>query len=326
MTLRLDATRLRPLAFALVAALLGAYVAAIYLQVPIGTPGPDIDQTWWMARQLLQGHDPYAADAAQRIFVTRIFYPLTAAVASLPLALLPVEVARFVFVVGGAAIFGYAIGKHRPYLWPAFLGMPFLVCMRSAQWAAIMTAAMLLPALGWLAAVKPNLGVVMLAGARSKRATLLLVGGGLALAVASLVIDPRWPFKWREALAVSTHFRPLLLRPGGFLMLLALLRWRDPDARLLLALAVVPVTGLFYDALPACLVARSRMQAAGLAILTLLSRFAEPYVPPMESFDEQAWVTGIFVLWTALVPALVLVLYRGFARPVGGDLRQADQP
>jgi hypothetical protein len=173
---------------------------------------------------------------------------------------------------------------------------------------------MLLPALGGLAVAKPNVGIAMLAGARSWRAAQILVMGGTLLLIVSLVVDPHWPWRWREALQHSTHFRPLILRPGGFLMLLALLRWRDPDARLLVVLAIVPLTGLFYDILPACLVARTRFQAAILALPSMLPfalAFAvEPFLGPMHNFTEETWINGTLVLWCGLIPPLVLVLLR----------------
>ena len=309
MTLRWVTTRLRPLAFALLAACLAVCVSWIDLREPFGTPGPDIDQAWFAARAVLNGQDPYETIRSSG-FSFPFFYPLTAAVASLPLALLPVEGARLVFVVGGAAIFSYAVGKHRPYLWPTFFGFPFLVCLRSAQWAPILTAAMMFPSLGWLAAVKPNLGVVMLAGTRSKRDALLLVGGGLITVAISLALDPHWPVKWWEALAVATHFRPLLLRPAGFLVLLALWHWRDPDARILLALALVPLTGIFYDMLPACLVCRTRRQAAFVALASHVS-WMVPWWQVWHTYAEKMWLNGSIVLWFGLLPPLAVVLWRG---------------
>ncbi len=316
MTFILGVTRWRPVTFGLLAAALGTYVAAgTYLHAPLGTPGPDFDQAWWMAREILQGHDPYAADATRRVFGSPIFYPLTVAIVALPLSGLPVTWARLCFVAGTAAILGYAMGRHRPYLWPTLLGMPYLVALRSAQWSPLLTAAMLLPVLGWLGAAKPNLGVAMLAWMQTKRSILLLAGGGLVLVAVSLAVDPAWPWKWRTALAQSTHFAPLLFHPGGFLVLLALLRWRDRDARLLLALGVVPMTGLFYDVLPACLVCRSRKDAALLALASHVSWMAA-WVPPVtHSLAERMWVSGNLVLWFSLLPAVGILLARHVPKP-----------
>jgi hypothetical protein len=94
-------------------------------------------------------------------------------------------------------------------------------------------------------------------------------------------------------------------------MLLALCRWRDPDARLLLALAIVPVNGLFYDILPAILVARTRIQAMMLMLFTLVGwqalRLSNPGI---ETLAQQMWYNGTVVLWFGLIPPLVLVLLR----------------
>ena len=93
-------------------------------------------------------------------------------------------------------------------------------------------------------------------------------------------------------------------------MLLALLRWRDPDARLLLALAAVPTTGLYYDALPAAMVARTRNDSAILAGCTLIAWFAHPSFPVTQPYEVWSWNAGILTLWSTLIPPLVLVLWR----------------
>jgi hypothetical protein len=301
----------RGLIYALIAATIAGFVAAhLYLRLPLGNS--DVDQLWVAARAVIHGQDAYAAvgpgDPAGMQFP--LFYPLTAALALIPLVPFPLWLARFLWVALGAAIFGYALGRDREYLWPTFFGMPFLSAIRSAQWSPLLTAAMLLPALGWLAAAKPNLGIAMLAGARSRRAARILLIGGTLLLLVSLVVDPQWPWRWHEALQHSTHFRPLILRPGGFLILLTLLRWRDADARLLLALALVPVTGLFYDMLPACLVARTRTQAASIALPTMVPFAIEPFLAPMRDFAEEAWINGTLVLWCGLIPPLIVILLR----------------
>jgi hypothetical protein len=292
--------------------LIGAFIAWRFVcGSPLGTPGPDIDYGWWAGRVLLEHGDPYAGDGGASIFGQRIYYPLTAGVIAVPLALLPLDVARALWVIGTAALLGYAIGRYRPELWPTFLGIPFFVALRSAQWSPILTASLLIPGLGFLAAGKPNLGVVILAGVRSKRAAVLLLCGGMIVVLVSLVVDLRWPLKWRDALETSSHFRPLLFHPGGFLALLGILCWRDPDARMIVALAVMPITGLFYDVLVLCLVARTWQQSAGLSVAGLVGwqvmGFLAPDVP---NLPAQMYLNGNMVLWFGLLPALVLVLAR----------------
>jgi hypothetical protein len=292
-------------------AALSTYVVLAYrFDKPLG--GSDFDQLWQSARALLAGQDPYAVigpgDPAR--FQYPLFYPLTAALVAVPFTPLSFQLARLVFAAVAGGVLGYAFGKHRPWLWPTFFGVPFMLAARNVQLSPLLTAAILLPWLGWLAAAKPNFGLVMLAGSGSRRAILILLSGSGALLVLSLALRPDWPWEWRAALATADHFRPLILRPGGVIMLMALLRWWDPDARLLLALALVPQTGLFYDALPACLVARTRMQAAAIAFCT---QIAGVYATTLRApeFAEASWKTGTLVLWGALVPPLVVVLRRG---------------
>jgi hypothetical protein len=305
--------RRRALLYAAAGAVLGVYIMLGYRYgKPLG--GSDFDQVWAAARAVLQGVEPYGligpGDPAG--FPYPLFYPLSAIFAGLPFTVFSFQGARLAFVAAGGGLLGYAMGRYRPWLWPTFLGTPFLLVGRNAQWSALVTAAMILPWLGPLVAVaKPNLGVAMLAGARTRRALKILLIGSAVLLALSLVIQPDWPWRWREALQASQHFHPLILRPGGFVMLLALLRWWDPDARLLLALAAVPQTGLFYDVLPACLVARTRLQAIVIALATQLAGVLATAAAPVETFTEVSWRTGMLVLWGGLGPPLMIVILRG---------------
>jgi hypothetical protein len=151
----------------------------------------------------------------------------------------------------------------------------------------------------------------------------------LLVVLVSLVIDPRWPWKWWNALETSTHFRPLLFHPGGFLAVLGLLCWRNPDARMIVVLSLVPVTGLFYDVLLLCLVARTWQQSAALSVVGLVGwqvmGFLAPDVPNLAA---QMYLNGNMVLWFGLLPALVLVLaqrvWPGLREPAGRETRSSD--
>lgn len=159
-----------------------------------------------------------------------------------------------------------------------------------------------------------------------------MIVGASALAVLglSLAVDPVWPSRWLQALSGADHFRPLIARPGGFLVLLALLRFRDPDARLLLALALVPQTGMAYEALPAAVVARTRVQSAFLALTTHVAWYCGRFVhepDPETSFAVDSWNEGKLVLVGSLLVPLGLVLWRGLSRPrgEGGRMPPASQ-
>jgi hypothetical protein len=292
-------------------AIAGYVVMAFYFATPFGHA--DLDQIWWSSQALLHGEDPYATIRTSD-FPFPLYYPLTSAVIGLPLGFFSLPVARLLFIAGGSAVLGYVIGRDRSYLWPTFLGLPFLISARSGQWAPLLTAGILLPGLAWIAAAKPNVGLAMLAGVRTRRHAIILLAGGAAVLIISLAFDPHWPWKWREALAASSHFHPLIMRPGGVVMLAALLCWRDPDARLLLALALIPQTGYFYETLPACVVAKSRRDATLIALATYGATLTGGVVPSPHGFQESAWVYGTVSLWLGLVPALLLVLYRRFGR------------
>ena len=143
---------------------------------------------------------------------------------------------------------------------------PFLFCAYTAQWAPLVTAAALLPSLQWLVLTKPNLGLAVLAYQPTARGLV----GAMAVMALSLAILPTWPLGWLTAIRAAWHIAPITVMPG-FLILLAVLRWRDPRARLLLVSAFLPQFVWFYDQLPLGLVARSRGESLVLVCLGWLA-------------------------------------------------------
>jgi hypothetical protein len=96
--------------------------------------------------------------------------------------------------------------------------------------------------------------------------------------------------------------------PLGAIVLLALLRWRRPEARLLLAMACVPQVLLFADQLPLALVARSRREMFFYVAWSLTAWQAwalwamhKPY------YLEHA---APYVLFGCYLPALLLIVRR----------------
>lgn len=146
-----------------------------------------------------------------------------------------------------------------------FLAAPFLVALALGQWSPILTATALLPAGGYLAITKPNLGLAM----TTFQPTRMGLIGCAVLLAASLAVLPGWPREWLHSLSLDrqsgTHLAPIAT-PLGPLLALALLRWRRPEARLLLAMACVPQLLFFYDQLPLCLAARNRREHFALTV------------------------------------------------------------
>jgi hypothetical protein len=304
-------TRRIPLLCAGVAALFAVLCASTARLTDVPATS-DLDQIWFAARALLAGEDPYAVIGPGKPydFGWPFFYPLTAAVLALPLGVMSLSAARVTFVALGGGLLGYLVAARRPSIWPIFLSQPFRNAALATQWSPYLTATMLLPWLAPLAAAKPNIALALLAGARSRREVLWLVFGGLGVLAISLLVRPLWPWTWLDMLRGTQHFRPILLRPGGILMLIGLLRWRDPDARLLVALTVVPQTGIWYESLPAMLVARNTREAYFLTLTSVLAYIVRRVLGPLHTFVEESWLVGTLSLWGVLIPALVLVLRR----------------
>ncbi len=136
----------------------------------------------------------------------------------------------------------------------------------------------------------------------------------LLFAALCLLIIPDWPKQWLAALGDSPtsgtpiHYSPLR-GPGGFLALLALCRWRRPEARLLVAMAIVPQSPFVYEVLPLFVIARTRFQTYALVIGTDLA-LAYYALGPKDDLVTYFRNNGIAVFVCVYLPALYLILRR----------------
>jgi hypothetical protein len=189
---------------------------------------------WWRAgRDLLAGQNPYHHVVGH----WPLYYPLPAILLVAPLAALPFP--AFHIVVSGLG--GLALGlaaSRRPALGPALLSAGFMCSAAGGSWEPLLLAGVALP---WVAAVtwpaKPSLGLALWTGWPSRG----VIVAGLALLLVSLAILPGWPLDWLQALERTNHVPPVM-KPGGWILLLAWLRWRTPEGRFLGTLALVPHT------------------------------------------------------------------------------------
>jgi hypothetical protein len=284
--------------------LLSGFVCWLAYRLPPASTS-DFELIWVGGRALLSGADPYAVVPATG---TRypLYYPLTAILVGLPFAGLPFPLARVLWAMLSGAAFAAAALRYGRGLPTALLSANFLNAVIQGQWSPLLIAGAVLPALAWVLAAKPSVGAALYAAFPSRRAVV----GGLALLAVSLVVSPTWPVRWAESVRVSIHTSPVR-SPGGFILLLALIRWRRPEARLLAVLACVPQIIGLYDTLPLFLIPRTRWQGYGLAGLSYVAAFGQvAMVPrhtgmPLETMLADRWP---FIFFCLYLPALVMVL------------------
>ncbi len=231
----------------------------------------DYSLHWWAGDALRRGYSPYAvinAWSPRYPFCSGYLYWLPTALILEPLARLPMQWAMVLFTGCSAAIFAYALSVDGWWRLPFLASLPFYHAIMGGQVVPLVTAAILVPTLGWLAPMKYTLAAAGFLYNRSWRYALL--GAGVVLV--SIAIAPWWPLQWWHELGdvAGTYYHIPLLVPGGALALLALVRWRRPEARLVAAMACLPQTMLFYDQLPLLLVARSRRQALAMTLASWL--------------------------------------------------------
>jgi hypothetical protein len=281
-----------------------AWAAAVvwlrYRHLP-PTAVSDFDAAWAAARALRAGMDPYGAIQSPP-WPWTLEYPLPAVLIAYPFSLLPLDLARSLFMATSVGLL--AFGLSRRAWWPliVLLGGPMLIAVFSVQWTPLLTAAALFPWLGAVWAAKPTTGAGLFAAYPSRWAVL----GGLVLTALAFVAWPHWVGGWRHAL-VGAEQRPAVLRLGGVLLLLGLLRWRLPEGRQLAVLALVPLSPHLYEAVPLALVARSRQDMLALTVCGTLGGIAGSLWPPTHVPDHGPRQWAIMFL-AGYLPALVITL------------------
>jgi hypothetical protein len=275
----------------------------------------DFDQNYAAARFLREGRDPYQLIGPGREFNWQWpwFYPLTTAVFALPFTFLPMWLAPVVFAGIGGAAFALALehsGQPARWRYLALLSKPFLVAVVTGQASCLLASAFILAPFVALAAIKPNIGAAIVAARADRRGLLAAVLGGALLFLVSLALRPAWIPEWLAAIKADPFHIPAVGRPAGFLLLLAALRWRRADARLLLALSLVPQTLFIYDALPLFFIPRRATEAIGLVVLSHFAFLMSLNQSNVADTNAQIVVVGNWVVWCLFLPVLGLVLIR----------------
>lgn len=270
----------------------------------------DFTQLWFAARAILNGQNPYGLIGPGLAYDWSypLLYPLTAAIVAVPVAPLPQAVANGVFAGVGAAAFAWALTRHG---WGPLLGFfsgSMLVAMEVVQWSPLFAAALAFPALGVVLAAKPTIGAAIFAARPSRWA----IGGGLVLSCLAFVADPGWVGHWVDAIhrSPTSHLTLPVQQPGGFLILLALLRWRRWEARLLVVLACVPQTMMPYETVPLFLIATAWHEALLLSALSWGALVWLAGRVPTDDFLRFVAASAPVMVWTIYFPCVVMVLRR----------------
>jgi hypothetical protein len=298
------------------ALLAGAFFWAILardVRVEVVGAAGDFTLHWWAGNALRSGHSPYAViNAVSKAYpyCSGYMYWLPTAVMLSPFTLLPLAAAMPLFVGLSVAVFAFAITCDGYWRLPFLLSAPVVYGTLGGEVVLLVVATMMIPSLGWLAPMKYTTAFAGLAATLSRRDA-----GLFALPVlVSIAVWPWWPLAWFHELhdVAGRYYHVPLLVTGGFLLPLAGLRWRRPEARLLFVMACAPQTMFNYDQLPLLLVARGRTQAILFALATYLPRWLNDRIYGPSTVDREALFGHLapFIVVCYYLPCLAIVLLR----------------
>ena len=244
-----------------------------------------------LVHRLLARQNPYDTPLEQ--------YPLTAALFAIPFVKLQPELAAGFF--WGISSFALAFGltRHGYTRLLIFLAYPYWAGLLTVQWSPIIAASAFFPLLLPATMAKPQIGLPIFLTRLSRRGLAACAVVGLA----SLAIMPKWPLLWFRQTGNYEHFIPILVLPG-VLLLLALLRYRQREARLLFLSALMPQRW-FFDSFILWLIPQSRREIIWTVFFSWGAGIWRWYHIPT-SFTQVGRYTVIFLY----LPMLAVVLLR----------------
>ena len=251
----------------------------------------DFNWAIWEAQDLLAHRNPYARPGQ--------LYPLPVAIFGLPFAWTRQEIAAGVFYGVSSALLTLGLSRRGYRFLLVFFAYPYWSGLMAAQWTPLIMASaffsFLLPAI----LVKPQLGLPVCLTRASRRGIIACI---IVIAV-SLAVMPSWPMLWIAQLGHYNRFVPLLVWPGP-LLLLAIVRYRDRDAILLLLTACMPQRW-FYDGFLLWLIPKTRREIIWTVFFSWGVGIWRWYHVPHSWHEVGRWTVVLIYL-----PMLMVVLCR----------------
>jgi hypothetical protein len=260
-----------------------------------------------LARRILDKQNPYDTPLEQ--------YPLTAAIFGFPFLRFSPEAAAASFYGISTALlmFGLTRSSFRGLL--VLFAYPYWAGLITAQWSTLIAASAFFPLLLPATMAKPQVGLPVFLTRFSRRGLAACV----VVALLSLLLLPNWPILWLHQTSYYEHFIPLFVIPGP-LILLALVRYRDRDAWLLLLTGLMPQRW-FFDSFILWLIPKSRREILFPAFISWGAGIWRWYHQPL-NFIEVGRAAVVFIY----LPMLVVVLFRR-SRPQCDTVEEvADMP
>lgn len=244
-----------------------------------------------LAHGVLARQNPYDTPLEQ--------YPLTAGLFALPFVRLQPEVAAALF--WGISSFFLALGLTRQQYTGLliFLAYPYWAGILTVQWSPLIAASGFFPLLLPVTMAKPQIGLPVFLTRLSRRG----LAACAVVALASLAVMPTWPVLWLKQTGNYEHFIPFLVFPGP-LLLLALLRYRERDAWLLLLTALMPQRW-FFDTFILWLIPRSRREIVWTVFFSWGAGIWRWYHIPHSFIEVGRW--SVIFLY---LPMLAVILLR----------------
>jgi hypothetical protein len=244
-----------------------------------------------LAQRLIARQNPYDTPLEQ--------YPLPAGLVALPFLRFPPEIAAGLFYGISSALLAFGLtGKNYGRL-RIFLAFPYWAGVLTAQWTTLIAASAFFPLLLPATMMKPQVGLPVFLTRLSRRGLLACV----FVAALSFAVLPQWPMLWLRQTRYYEHFIPFLIFPGP-LLLLALMRYRERDAWLLLLASLTPQRW-FFDSFTLWLIPKSRRQILVTAFFSWGAGIWRWFHQPA-NFTEVGRLAVIFLY----LPMLIVVLFR----------------